>query len=545
VTAAAPARGELARTVRLLARLKLRLLRNGLKTSWQQTLGIVVAALTVLPLAAGVALLEVILGRSNPEAGEILVGGLFVLLGLGWLVGPLIAFGTDETLDPDRLALLPLRPKALIAGLVTASAIGVVPLATILVVGGAVGGLAPLSPGLVLTVAAGLGQIVFCIVAGRALTTGLSGMLRSRRARDLALALVTLSGVAFSLSGQLIGRVAGGIDPGQLDRLEGFVRALTWSPPGLAARAMVDARRGDLGWAVLDLVMLAVVIGLLAAWWHRSLDRLTTTAEPAARTVRGARGLFPRWLGWLPRTPLGATIAKEARILVREPRLRINWLFSVAAAIALPVVVALVPAVRHPEMVLASVALLWMQNANSLNQLGTEGRAWWQVAVSGADPDTDLTGRNLAAMLVSLTVTAVSAVPVAALTGGWLYLPAAVAIGAGLLGTMYGVGDVVSVRAPQPLPEVSGNLWAMGGTGQGCMSALLQMAALTVQSMLLLPLIAGTLIGLFAWWPALVIAAVLAVPYGYLLWWAGRRVASGWLAGHQPELLDALSPRRV
>jgi ABC-2 type transport system permease protein len=375
--AGVPVKGELARTVRLLARLKLRLLRNGPKAGWQQTFGILLSALTVLPLAAGAAILEVVIARARPEAGAALTGGLFVLLGIGWLAGPLIAFGTDETLDPDRLALLPLRPRSLIAGLVAASAIGIAPLATILIVGGAVAGLAPASPAALVTVAAGIGQVLFCIVGGRALTTGLSGLLGSRRARDLALMLVALAGIALSLSGQLIGRIAGGVDPDQLDRLGNVVRALTWSPPGLAARAMVDTRRGDLGPALLDLAILTAVIGLFAVWWWRSLDRLATTAEPAARTAKRPGGLYPRGLRWLPRSPLGATVAKETRILAREPRQRINWVFSTLAALALPIVVALVPALRHPEMVLAAVALLWLQSAGSLNQLGIEGRAWW------------------------------------------------------------------------------------------------------------------------------------------------------------------------
>jgi hypothetical protein len=110
---------------------------------------------------------------------------------------------------------------------------------------------------------------------------------------------------------------------------------------------------------------------------------------------------------------------------------------------------------------------------------------------------------------------------------------------------MYGVGNVVSVRVPQPMPEISSNLWAMGSTGQGCVAGLLQMAALSVQGILLVPLVAGTVIGLFAAWPVLVVTAVAAVPYGYGLWLLGRKLAADWLTWHQPELLDALSPRRA
>ena len=44
---------------------------------------------------------------------------------LGWLFLPLVFFGVDESLDPARFALLPLRRRTLIAGLLTAALIGV------------------------------------------------------------------------------------------------------------------------------------------------------------------------------------------------------------------------------------------------------------------------------------------------------------------------------------------------------------------------------------------------------------------------------------
>jgi hypothetical protein len=47
------------------------------------------------------------------------------------------------------------------------------------------------------------------------------------------------------------------------------------------------------------------------------------------------------------------------------------------------------------------------------------------------------------------------------------------------------------------------------------------------------------------WPPALVAAPLLGIGYGLVLWQAGLRLGAEWLTGHQPELLDALNPRRT
>ena len=53
------------------------------------------------------------------------------MLVLGWLFLPLVFFGVDESLDPARFALLPLRRRTLIAGLLAAALVGVPALATL------------------------------------------------------------------------------------------------------------------------------------------------------------------------------------------------------------------------------------------------------------------------------------------------------------------------------------------------------------------------------------------------------------------------------
>jgi ABC-2 type transport system permease protein len=181
---------------------------------------------------------------------------------------------------------------------------------------------------------------------------------------------------------------------------------------------------------------------------------------------------------------------------------------------------------------------------NSLNQFGFDGPAYWTQVVAGADPRGDLTGRNLASMLTGTVATAALALVLATVTGGWLYVPVALCLGVGVLALSLGVADVVSVRFAYPLPDDASNLWAVQGTGQGCLVGVVQMAAFAAQGILLLPVLALVVVGLVLWPPALVLVCPVAVVYGAWLWRVGLGLGAAWLTDHQPELLTALSARR-
>jgi hypothetical protein len=530
-----------------LVGLKLALFRNGLRRSnWPQQVGLALGALAGLPLAAGGFLLLALVPWAEPRAGLVLVEAVFLLLFLGWGLFPLLSFAGDASLDPSRLALLPLRPGQLVSGLSLAACVGVAPLCTLVALTGAVVGFGSLGPGVVLVAAAVLVQFAMCIVGSRALLTALSRQLRSRKARDLVIVLVSVMALSFNLAFQVGARLADRIERADLEALRPLVRVIGWLPPGLAARALVDAGRGRLPAATVELLGAALAVLLLGWWWWRSLDRVLTTAEPPARgRTRRRVALFPRLVGrLLPADQRGAVAAKELRYMARHPRLRVAWLTSGLLTLAL-VVVAVSDDLDRPAVVLAAVGMVFMASQNSLNQFGYDGPAYWTHVVASADPRGDLVGRNLAAMLTGMAATAGLAVILAAVTGGWLYVPVALCLGAGALAVSLGVADVVSVRFAYPLPDVTTNLWAVQGTGQGCLVGLVQMVAFAVQSALLLPLLALVAVGVLLWPPALALACPFALGYGLLLWRVGLGMGAGWLAGHQPELLAELSARRA
>ena len=75
--------------------------------------------------------------RGNSHVGALVVL-LIGILTLGWAVMPLFFPTGDETLDPTRLVMLPLRPRPLIVSLLVASLVGIGPVFTLALVVGSV-----------------------------------------------------------------------------------------------------------------------------------------------------------------------------------------------------------------------------------------------------------------------------------------------------------------------------------------------------------------------------------------------------------------------
>lgn len=582
----------------VFVRLKLRLLRNGLRLGgWQQTVGLVVAAAAALPLIPGGFALLALVPRANRHAGAAAAMVVFVGVFLGWLLLPLFSATLDTSLDPAKLVLLPLRPRQLATGLFAAACVGLGPLGTLLVLLGAVVGFAPAGPGAALVVAAVALEFALCVVTARAVTTVLSRWLRSRRARDLVILVVSLSALLLNLAVQVVLRA---VEPGRLSRSGGLRttgRIFAWSPPGLAARALVAGSQGRLGVAALELLAVAAVVALLGRWWYGSLQRLLVTVESPAgqarkpgnavherpaeqrapkrageatrgRPAEGVAGgpawpeLFPRPLrALLPANRLGAVAAKELRYYARHPRLRVQWLTAALFAVALPLFVTFSArgGAAHPgpgfgpavdgggqRLVLTALTGIYLVVTQTvLNQFGADGPAWWTNVVASGDPRDDLAGKSLALALPTLALVTLVALLLAAVTGGWAWVPLTVCLAVGLLGAVLAVGMFTSVRFAFPLPGGTTNLWGGRGSGQGCMVGLTQMLAMLTAGILCAPLGVLVAVGVTFWPPALLLAAPVAVLYGAAVWRVGLFLAANWLRAHQPELLAALSPRRA
>jgi hypothetical protein len=118
--------------VALLVRLKLTLLKNSLKRSVWRTVGLIIAM--VYALGVVIMVLAALVGlryTSLTLTADVTVVG-YAALTLGWLLMSMLVFGVDETIDPAKFALLPVRarellPGLLVAGLISAPGIATVP----------------------------------------------------------------------------------------------------------------------------------------------------------------------------------------------------------------------------------------------------------------------------------------------------------------------------------------------------------------------------------------------------------------------------------
>src|SRR5690349_6786387 len=119
-----------------VVRLKLSLLRNGLRQSAGRRAAFVASAVVAV-LIALLQLAGLLALRGHGHADAVAVPGTAVLA-LGWAVLPLFFPGGDETLDPTRLVMLPLRPRPLVRALLAASLVGIGPLFTLLLLTGSV-----------------------------------------------------------------------------------------------------------------------------------------------------------------------------------------------------------------------------------------------------------------------------------------------------------------------------------------------------------------------------------------------------------------------
>jgi ABC-2 type transport system permease protein len=530
--------------VRIFARLKLRLIRNGLRTPQYAllfTLG--ASAAGVLALLGFIFLSSV---RNDPIASDAVIV-TFSAITVMWIVVPLLGFGTDETLDPQRLVLLPLTRGQLLCGLLTAALVGIAPVAVAFALTGAVIAVASGALSVLLIAASIVLTILFCVVASRVLIGVLAPLLRSRRGRDVMVMTVLLA--AFVSQAFRLFAARGGTH----DARKAFAQIadhVKYTPFGWGGLSATEAGAGHIAAALIALAgMTALIAGLLWAWSNtipRAMTASDISAPEAAKKPKRRTALYPRWMPILPHNRMGATAAKELRYYLRDPRRR----GPLVAALIVPALFLFESMrdahVRPAASTMLALVTLLPASGLTLNQFGMDGAALWANVVAGSDPRADLTGKNLATALFVVPLIGLPAIATASVTGGWAYLPVTFGVAPGALGVILAIGDLVSVRAPYALPDRKNPLAA--NPGQGCVGGLAAMGALLADAIVLVPVGVVTAIALLSLplGVATVVAVVFSTVYGGAFWYFfGVRRSSSYVEGRMPELLDAVSPRHA
>ncbi|RMI40262.1 transporter [Streptomyces triticirhizae] len=521
----------------VFVRLKLALLRNGMRQSSGRSTAFV-GTLVLAVLFGALGLLGMLALRGNeygPDTGVVLVA----MIALGWMFLPLF-IGVDETLDPGRLAMLPLRPGPLLVAQLTSGLVGAGPLFTLLLVLGSMlvavhGGAAALAA----VVAAPL-TLLFCVTLTRALATANARLLTSRRGRDLAV----LSGlvVAFGLQGLNLGLSRMTDEDGSLAPMRTMADVLGWLPPATAARAVRLADEGSTAWAALALAATAASWVLLLLWWRRTLTALLTapdasTLQPAPDAAGRERAGRERGLtGWLPTGRTGTVIVRVLRHAWRDPKAKMSWATSLGMALLLPVVFGL----QGQGSVYLACWAAGMLGLLMYNQFGGDYSAFWLVAQtiqSPRDAFVELRARTLAICLLGLPLLLVVVLGTAALFDDWESLPTGLGLCLALMGALLALGAVTTAWLPYSIPQEGAMKNAAPGQGGLAWGGIL--LGMVVGGVLTVPvwLLANALHGEPAGW----LLPPVGLVWGGGLCWLALVLAARRTAATLPEILAAVT----
>ncbi|MER6423460.1 transporter [Streptomyces sp. NPDC001137] len=520
----------------VFVRLKLSLLRNGLRQSGGRRAAYVVSAVVVV-LFGALQLLGLIALHGNSHALSV-VALVVSVLALGWAVMPLFFPSGDETLDPTRLVMLPLRPRPLVRALLAASLVGIGPLFTLLLLAGSVIAVAHGGAAYAVGVLAVVLGLLVCVALARAVAAANIRLLTSRKGRDLAV----LSGLVIAVGAQLVNFGAQRLGSSGLSQLDPVADVLKWLPPASAIGAVDSVSDGSYGVAALQLALTLAALTLLLAVWSRHLTRLMTSpdgstlqaAEPAARerTTGGLARL-------LPAGRTGTVMERSLRYIWRDPKTKAAWVTSLAIGLIVPVFNAL----QGTGSIYFACFAAGMLGIQMYNQFGQDTSAFWMVATtisSAHDAYVELRGRALALLVITLPYATLVTVLTTAMLGDWPRLPEVLGLSFALLGAMLATGAWTSARFPYSIPQEGYKNVAPGQAGLAWISIL---GGMVSAALLSAPVIAATIWANVAKdgdrWSWLLLPAGAAYGAGITL--AGLRLAAPRTAARLPEILTAVS----
>ncbi|MEV6590347.1 transporter [Streptomyces acidicola] len=520
----------------VVVRLKLSLLRNGLRQSAGRRAAYVASAALVL-LFAALQLIGLIALRGNAHAASVTVL-LVAVLALGWAVMPLFFPSGDETLDPTRLVMLPLRPRPLVRALLVASLVGIGPLFSLCMLIGSVIAVAHGAAAYAVSVVAVPLGLLVCLALARAVAAANIRLLTSRKGRDLAV----LSGLVIAVGAQLVNFGAQRLNSAGLGQLDPAADVLSWVPPASVVGAVDAVSEGSYGVGAARLALNALALAGLLSLWSRTLTRLMVSpdsstlpdAEPARDRTRSA-GLGRL----LPAGRTGTIMERSLRYVWRDPKTKAAWVTSLAIGLLVPVFNAL----QGTGSIYFACFAAGMLGIQMYNQFGQDTSAFWMVAMTISSPRdayVELRGRALAMLVITLPYAALVTVLTTAVLGNWPALPEVLGLSFALLGAMLATGAWSSARFPYSIPQQGYKNVAPGQAGLAWLSIFGGMVA---AALLCVPVIALTI-----WlnvtasgddWTWLLLP--LGTAYGTGITLLGLRLAASRTATRLPEILSAVS----
>ncbi|MCX5603682.1 transporter [Streptomyces phaeochromogenes] len=521
----------------VVVRLKVSLLRNGLRQSAGRR-AVYVASLVIVLLFAALQLIGLIALRGNTYAMTVTVL-LTAVLALGWAVMPLFFSGGDETLDPTRLVMLPLRPQPLVRALLVASLVGIGPLFTLCLLVGSVVAMAHGAAAYVTGVVAVVLALLVCVALARTVATANTRLLTSRKGRDLAV----LSGLVIAVGAQVVNFGAQKLNSSGMSTLDPAADVVRWVPPASALGAVDSVSEGSYAVGLAQLALSGVALAVLLALWQRSLTRLMTTPDgstlQAAEPSRDKAGRSSGLGRLLPAGRTGTVMERSLRYVWRDPKTKAAWVTSLAIGLIVPVFNAL----QGTGSIYFACFAAGMLGIQMYNQFGQDTSAFWTVAMtisSTRDAYVELRARALALLVITLPYAALVCVLTTALLGDWAALPEVFGLSFSLLGAMLATGAWSSARFPYSIPQES---YKNVAPGQASLAGFSIFGGMIAAALLCAPVITLTI-----WlnvssggdnWTWLLLP--IGTAYGAAIALAGLHLAAPRTARQLPEILAAVS----
>ncbi|MEE1800615.1 transporter [Streptomyces sp. NPDC101062] len=526
----------------VLVSLKLSLLRNGLRQSSGRTAAYVTTVVLVL-LVTAAQVLGLVLLRDTAHVDTVVVL-LTAVLALGWAVLPLFFPSGDETLDPTRLVMLPLRPEPLVRALLVTSLVGIGPLFTLCLLTGSAAATAHGAGAAAVAVLAVPLALLVCVALARAVAAANIRLLTSRKGRDLAV----LSGLVIAVGVQIVNFAAQRLgDAGGLAALDPVTAVVRWLPPAAALGAVGSVSEGAYGRAVAQLLLTGVALAALLYAWQRSLVKLMTAPDGSTlgagqqgrREATAGRGPGRVLAAAFPEGRTATVMKRSLRYVWRDPKTKAAW----ATSLAIGLIVPLFNALQGTGTIYFACFAAGMLGIQMYNQFGQDTSAFWMVALtisSTRDAYLELRARALALLVVTLPYSALVTVATAAVLGDWTALPEALGLSFALLGAMLATGAVASARFPYSIPQDSG--YKNVAPGQAGLAWISIFGGMLGAALLCAPVLALTIwlhtanLGDRTW-----LLLPVGTAYGALIALGGLRLAAPQTATRLPEILTAVS----
>jgi ABC-2 type transport system permease protein len=519
-----------------LVRLRFLILWNGLKKSPWQLVATVLGVLYGLFLLGMVIVGLVALSFAPVELARtvIVLGGAVTVL--GWLFGPLIATGIDQTVEPARLVSFPIPLNTLILALTVSGVLGVAGIVTsVAAFGTALSWINHPLAALAALVCAAV-AVLTCVVGSRAVIALSSRVATGRRARE-AKALVVL--VPLILLGPII-IWASDLGEAMGTSLPTIADIVGWTPFGAAWAVPADIAVGAFGPAAAKFGIAAVTLGVLFGVWRPALrnameNPATSTGGKAGKNTAGLFGLFPA-------TPTGAVAARALTYWLRDPR----YAQSLITIPLVPVLAGFYGSISdNPALInLTGPAVALLLALSIYTDVSYDSTAFALHLQTGVSGVADRLGRVIGLAVFAVPVTLFLTVGSVWFSDSWGALPGLLGISFGCLLSGFALSSVVSGRFAfaVPLPGDSPFKSRPNGAFTLMLSTLGTWGGLAI---LVLPetilAIVGFVTGDILWgWASLVVALVL----GSVLLVVGVRWGARILDRRGPEMLVQLHAQK-